>query len=969
MFVTALALAAAFQQTAPADFDILRQARAPAYAADGRIAVAVRGDLWILHPGADGLPGRAEQLTRGPAWDRDPAWTPDGAVVFASDRAGSVDLWRTGTSGEPERMTRAPEPETEPSVAPDDAIVYVRGSGAGADLWLLPPGGAPRQLTAEPGAERAPAFSPDGQRIAYVAERGRSATLHVRPRDGSARPLHTEQNAAAPAWSTDGRLAFSGNDGIRVTDAAGNYLTLASTEAGEPAWSPDGTRLAVADPAPGGGGYNGDPDRQGDRAAGDAFRDDGGNLRFVAAPAPPAPPRVVTLSVTSDRQAANAAAFDRAWHRVAATYFGAAGGPAAPADVTAVAGATRAPADALERWRQLGQRYREDAVEAEDTQAFERVLHRMMAERPPLRRAASGRAAVSSAHPLATAAGLEVLRAGGNVVEAAIAVSFALGVVEPDASGMGGYGQMVLYLEDMERPTAIEFMTRVPAGAAAGAEPGLPDELEGPTLVNVPGTVAGMELAFRRYGSGNVAWADLLAPAIRYAQDGFELDEAFTTTLRREQERYAEWPSSRALFFRDGSPLEPGDTLRNPDLAWTLRQVAEHGGRAFYEGEVARRLVADLAAHGNPISRQDMRRYIARERRPVQTTYRGDYTVFASAPPTTGGALLTGKLNLLERTNAPRSWTGDARSVHALMEAWRLAPSTGGRMADPDLFPVDYSPFESKDTAAARWECFNPERASDGVRPDCAGYPPRDLESDVPAPASGARATRPAHAANAAAPAAEVRGLVAYEEEEDGCEVGIYTWDCPASGTTAFAVADGRGNMVAVTQTLGTWGGNFYVTPGLGFLYNDKARSYSSDPESPNARLAYARVGTVIAPTLLFEGTGRDRRPLAAIGAAGNAWITAAVYALAVGIMDLELGPQAALELPRMLPSGRGAAQIEDGFDPEVLARLEAMGHEFRRISLTGELRMGYGAAVTIDGGRAVAGADPRRSGAAGAVR
>jgi len=200
---------------------------------------------------------------------------------------------------------------------------------------------------------------------------------------------------------------------------------------------------------------------------------------------------------------------------------------------------------------------------------------------------------------------------------------------------------------------------------------------------------------------------------------------------------------------------------------------------------------------------------------------------------------------------------------------------------------------------------------------------------------------------------------------------------CRGSGTTAFTVADADGNIVAVTQTLGTWGGNFYVTPGLGFLYNDKLRSYRTDPSSYGARLPYARHGTSIAPTLVFEGVGTEQRPLFAVAAAGNAWITPAVYQMVVGMIDQRLGPQDALELPRFLVGARrnGAelrevvVQIEDGFAPEVMRALERLGHDIQLISLRGELRMGYGAAVLIDGGVVRAGGDPRRSGGASAVR
>jgi gamma-glutamyltranspeptidase len=201
---------------------------------------------------------------------------------------------------------------------------------------------------------------------------------------------------------------------------------------------------------------------------------------------------------------------------------------------------------------------------------------------------------------------------------------------------------------------------------------------------------------------------------------------------------------------------------------------------------------------------------------------------------------------------------------------------------------------------------------------------------------------------------------------------------CHAAGTTAFAVADADGNAVAVTQTLGTWGGNFYVSPGLGFLYNDKLTTYGSDPAEYGARLPNARHGSTLAPTIVLDGAGPDARPVLAVGAAGNAWITSAVYQTLVGVVDQRLDAQRALELPRFLLSGRGGAgaggaagptvQAEDGLAPAVVRRLRALGYRLDLISLPGELRMGYGAAITFGRGTVSAGADPRRAGAAGAI-
>jgi len=634
-----------------------------------------------------------------------------------------------------------------------------------------------------------------------------------------------------------------------------------------------------------------------------------------------------------NRTTRNAERFDRVWSRVDQLYFGESGGP---------------------DWDRLRLEYRPKALRASSDSALDESMYEMLRQRPHLRPEVRGRAAVSSAHSLASAAGVEMLSRGGNVIDAAVAVSFAIGVVEPDASGIGGYGEMVLHLTDMEEPVVIEVLTRVPehAGldnAALLVDGSLP--VDGPVLANVPGTVAGMWKAWEKYGSGSLEWSDLLQPAIRLAENGFVLDDAFTTTLARERLRFEKYESSRRLFFPNGSPLLPGDTLRNPDLAWTLRAIASGGADAFYRGEVARRMVADLRGLGNAMTVNDMARYFAVEREPIRGTYHG-HTIYSAAPAAGGGVSLVTKLNLLDNVPASGLHSDDAAALHAMIEAWKLAPSTSGRLADPSLWPIDLEPVLDKESARTRWSrCFDPER----------GTGPEELRR-----------------AGGGGPACEDQEEIGFSWGEEllpcvhGNERG-----CRAHGTTAFTVADADGNIVAVTQTLGTWGGNFYVSPGLGFLYNDKLRSYRTDPSAYGARLPYARHGTSIAPTLVFEGVGAEQRPLFAVAAAGNAWITPAVYQMVVAMIDQGLGPQDALEIPRFLVGVRrdGAdvreivVQLEDGFAPELMRELERLGHDVQLMSLRGELRMGYGAAVLIDGGVVRAGGDPRRSGGAAAIR
>lgn len=903
----------------------LTNARGPAFAPDGRLVVSIDGDLW-LRSGA-----QWSQLTRGPAWDRDPVWSPDGAaIVYTSNSSGNDDLWRltitsSAANGSPEQLTRTSEADGEAAILANGAVLFVRGSARAARLWLRDSAGSERRLTSSENTERWPAVH--GDRVAYVQITDDARRLRIRNvvtrRDTA---IVSERNPEWAEWSPDGaRLVFSSNagrGGVFVTDTAGRYVNLVSPMRGEPAWNPDGASIVIAERSADEPGYNGDPNRMGDREAGEALgrRD---RLITVSAPPPPDSGSTARSGANVDRATRNAELYDHAFDRLERAYF-------------AAAPAARRATD----FRALRDRFRTRALAAPNDSVLEQVLHEALRQRPRYAEPASGRGAVSSSHPVATAAGVEILAKGGNAIDAAVAVSFALGVVEPDASGVGGYGELLVHKAGAREPTLIEFMARAPEEASLANAALLVNgryPTDGPVLPMVPGTVAGMHKTWLSHRSGRIAWADLLAPAIRAARNGFVISDGFATTLALEQHRYAKYESSKALFFRDGKPLAAGDTLRNPDLAWVLEQVAAKGADGFYKGEVARRIVEDLRGKGNAIRLTDMARYFAAERAPVSTTYRG-HTVFSSAPPASGGSTLSAQLNMLEQFTAPKLYTDDATTFHAMVAAWQLVPTGRGRVADPSLWPTNTEAFTSKDTARVRWRCFDPGRAID----------PRLTSGDT------------LKCGNTTSNSSGSADMGADDERPQG--------------TTAFVVADGEGNVVAVTQTLGTWGGNFYVTPGLGFLYNDKLTSYGTDPGAYGARLPYARHGSTLAPTIVYRGTDGPRTPRIAVGAAGNAWITSAVYQSIVGVIDFGLDAQHALELPRFLPSQRDAAEgiltvdIEDGLAPAVASALKTMGYRLNPISFRGELRMGYGALIVLEGGKATAAAEPRRSGTAGAV-
>lgn len=935
----------------------LRGARQPAMSPSGALVFAHDGHLYLQR-----TPDAAVvRLTSGSAWHRDPAWTADGsAIVYASDSTGSYDLWRlpVGTRGSAVRLTTSSAHETAPSVGPDGRIAFVRGSGGATRVWLREADGTERRLSNTEQTERAPKLSPDGTRIALIVINEAGRRVVVRPvTNGASTTASSDATVEALDWSPDGRLAISMRSGVYAVAPDGAYSNLVSKTHGDVDWSSDGKVITIAEFSEVVVSYNGDPDRGLDRSATERFAGTtspvtGGMMVRVPAPAAPDAGRAAAVTAVPDARAErNAAAFDRLWERLARTYF--------------------SGADAIARraqWEAVRASHRPRALAATNDSVLQQVLYDTQQARPALRAEAKGRAGVSSAHPVATEAGLEIMRRGGNVIDAAVAVSFALGVVEPDASGIAGYGEMVIALKGRATPTVIEFMSRVPEEGGLSNTSLLVNgryPSDGPVLVNVPGTVAGMYTAWQKYGSKQVPWADLLAPAIRAARNGYEVSQGLATTLATEREHFAKYEGSRALFFRNGQPLVVGDTLKNPDLAWVLEQIAAKGADGFYKGEVAAKWVTDLRGKGNAMKLSDLARYFAPERESISGTYR-NYTIYSSAPPVSGGAELVARLNLLEQSPAPsrtgKRYTDDPASLHAALSAWFLVPSSRNRIADPAMWPIDVAPIVNKDTARLRWRCFDANKALTpaSVRGDTLPCLPKA----TPAVAPAKPAETPRDVAAAASPCGD----------EHAAEMTV----CHAAGTTSFAVADNDGNAVSVTQTLGTWGGNFYVTPGLGFLSNDKLTSYGTDASQYGSRLPFARHGSTLAPTIAYK----NGKPFIAVGAAGNAWITSAVYQTLLGVLDYNLGPQAALELPRYLPGGgfggapgTGPAalvpytlQLEDGFSPTVIARLRALGYDLAFVSLPGELREGYGAAVRMDGTVVTAGADPRRAGAAGAI-
>lgn len=931
--------------------DAVAGVRDPAWAPDGRrLALSFYDRLHLATPdGRIGAP--LVEWTGSLLAERDPAWSPDGArVAFAADTGNGFDLYVVAASGGPAtRVTAQTGDERWPSWTHDGRLVFAIHDSVQWDLAVIDvpaapdaSPGVPQRLLSSADNEQDPAVAPDGTRIAFVSDRGNEDgdfDVWVMPlppaaaTTGLERVARTRGDERRPSWAPDGdRLVVSAlrenNGSLWVftvpppSDAASiaprvrlaTPPVLVSRQAGLASWSPDGRTLAVANLPVEEPTYNGNPLRDGRDApplfaGGSAFQ-----WRFLPAPlAPDQESRIVRPAAKPDPTRWTRL-FDEVWGTLQRLYYRS--GPAADA------------------WRVLGDRFRSRAGAATSEDDFEDVVDEMVAAQPLIKRPVASRGAVVvSGHRLASEAGVAMLERGGNVVDAAVAVSFALGVVEPDASGIGGDGMAVLYLKGMSQPVVVDFKDQTPSHATLD-NPRIMREgrlvADGPAAANIPGVVAGLDLLFRQYASRKVAWADVVAPAIALAEQGYELDEALPTTIAEGRGYFEKYPAAARIFLPDGRVPTPGSRFANADYAATLRTIAREGADDFYRGSIARRIAADMTRNGGIIGYDDLAQYRAIERAPVAGTYRG-HRVYSTAPPVSSGVALIESLQILGHypPAAAARLATDADYFHYLIEAWK-ARDTARRIADPALWPVDLGDHLDPAHAERRFQRI----ARDTVL---------RMEPDV--------------------------------DENTDASRGQEGTDRIGRGTTSFVVADAAGNVIAVTQTLSTWGGTFYVSEGLGFLYNNHLRSNRTRAGTYAQLMPLMRSSSTSAPTLVFRPAGEAFVPWLALAAAGNAWITPSVYSMLTAMVDGAMSMQAAIEAPRFLvtrdpadPQGTAALiQIEDRVPRRTLADLEARGHRFAKIGRKGEVRYGYAAAVAIDvqAGRVEGGAEPRRSHAA----
>jgi gamma-glutamyltranspeptidase/glutathione hydrolase len=502
------------------------------------------------------------------------------------------------------------------------------------------------------------------------------------------------------------------------------------------------------------------------------------------------------------------------------------------------------------------------------------------------------RGMVASTERMASQIGVEVMKRGGNAVDAAVAVAFALAVVYPSAGNLGGGGFMLIRRSD-GTATAIDYREMAPAAATREMYVGPDGQLikgEGSSLLGyrasgVPGTVAGMEFALKKYGSGKLTWAELIEPARKLAADGFAVTYRMEKRLQDNEKTLSPFEDSRRIFLRDGKLYREGEILRQPELAATLARLQKKGPREFYEGETARLIAEDMERHHGLITRGDLRSYTPKERTPLRGSYRG-FGIISMPPPSAGGAVLLEMLNILEGFELKKLQPFSSEYYHLLVEAMRRAYADRAEyLGDADFGPVPVEGMIDKAYAERQRSTINPERAS--------------ASSEI-------GAGKPA----------------GYESKQ----------------TTHFTIVDASGNAVSNTYTLNDSFGSGVVAKGIGVLLNNEMDDFTSKPGEPNLFGAIQSERNAIAPR---------KRPLSsmtptfvlrpdgslyfAIGTPGGTTITNTALQIISNVIDHGMNLQEAIDSPRIHHQWQPDRIVEEplGLSADTRRALEARGHKF----------------------------------------
>ena len=493
---------------------------------------------------------------------------------------------------------------------------------------------------------------------------------------------------------------------------------------------------------------------------------------------------------------------------------------------------------------------------------------------------------VASEQGLATQVGLDILKQGGNAIDAAVAVGFALAVVLPNAGNIGGGGFMVLHDDKTGKDVAIDFREIAPAKASRDMYlDNQGNVIDGKSLFThdasgVPGTVAGMEYALKKWGT--MPLSKVLEPAIKLADKGFIVSDVLAQTLKEEKSTLGKWSASKAIFFKNGEPLKSGDLLVQKDLAKSLRLIAKQGAKAFYQGEIATKIAKEMQSHGGTMTLEDLKAYKVVERQPIIGDYRG-YKVVTMPPPSSGGVHLIEILNMLEHYPIKEDGVNSAKNIHHMAESMKLAYADRSEyLGDPDFVKIPVTGLTSKAYANERVKTIddNKARLSSTIKPG----KPQPYESDQ---------------------------------------------------TTHFSVMDKAGNAAAVTYTLNLNFGSGIVVEGTGILLNNEMDDFSVKPGVPNA---FGLVGgtanaieakkrplSSMTPTIVMK----NNKPWLVTGSPGGARIITTVLQSVVNTIDHEMNPAEAIITPRVhhqwLPD---ELRVEAGISPDTIKLLQDKGHK-----------------------------------------
>jgi gamma-glutamyltranspeptidase/glutathione hydrolase len=468
---------------------------------------------------------------------------------------------------------------------------------------------------------------------------------------------------------------------------------------------------------------------------------------------------------------------------------------------------------------------------------------------------------VASTNEVASKVGIDVMKRGGNAIDAAIAVAFALAVTHPAAGNLGGGGFMMIRLKN-GRTTAIDYREMAPAAAHRNVYldkngnviEGEGGSIEGYRAAGVPGTVRGMELALKKYGSHRLTWAQLIEPARALAANGFSVTYSLARGLRGNKEYLSKYAETKRIYLNNGKFYNEGDLFRQPDLAATFLRLQQRGPDEFYEGQTARMIVDDLKRHDGLITMEDMRGYVAKERETLHGTYRG-YEVVSMPPPSSGGAVLIEMLNILEGYDLKKMDSASSERYHLMTEAMRRAFADRAEyMGDTDFVKVPIAGLIDKKYAAKLRGTIDEQRASTSEQ---------------------VKAGKPA----------------GYESDE----------------TTHFTVVDAEGNAVANTYTLNNSYGSAVVAKGTGIIMNDEMDDFAAKPGTPNLYGLIQGERNAVAPR---------KRPLSAMTPTfvmrkdGSLWFTAGspggptiintVLSVIVNVVDFDMNIQQAIDAPRI---------------------------------------------------------------------